>query len=490
MSASRKAVGLVAALLLTGCASPPSAMTAQPVATAVAVAVPNAPVTPADTAQPGSTTVAAETPVAPAAPAAVPTPCPSSALQTRASDICVRPVMDLGPGYIRLRVDPVSGGLFALSSQATVVEIVNGAAQTRYTGAQIGGGEYTLGMAFGPDGTLYVVGNATRGTEQKCTVRRGVGSGGGPRVWSTVVETEWFPLSGTQYDHRCNGIVISPDNQWLYVNSGSRTEHGEVADNGGAYPGLREVPLSSAVFRVPVSAQGLVLSADPNLLKPYLFADGLRNAFDLAIGPGGELFAVENGPDADYPEELNVLRPGGHYGFPWQFGDQDNPTRRADYDPARDPLLSRDFVAVQRGMYQPDPGFPPPPAAMTVPILNTGPAAHQSRNPDGSVRVGELRTFTPHRSPLGLNFDTASQLGGAYAGAGFVVSWGSAGGTLSDRGNDLLMLRMTPAGDSYTMVTTQLVTGFSRPIDATLSGRTLYVLDFEGRGTIWALDFP
>ena len=35
-----------------------------------------------------------------------------------------------------------------------------------------------------------------------------------------------------------------------------------------------------------------------------------------------------------------------------------------------------------------------------------------------------------------------------------------------------------------------LVRGFQRPIDSALLGRTLYILEWGGRGTLWALTFP
>ncbi len=48
----------------------------------------------------------------------------------------------------------------------------------------------------------------------------------------------------------------------------------------------------------------------------------------------------------------------------------------------------------------------------------------------------------------------------------FVLSWGSAGGTLTDRGQDLLHLQLTKRGDNYESVTTQIAREFNNPIDA------------------------
>ena len=44
-------------------------------------------------------------------------------------------------------------------------------------------------------------------------------------------------------------------------------------------------------------------------------ADGFRNAFDLAFNADGELFGVDNGPDADYVDELNFIEEGNQSSF-------------------------------------------------------------------------------------------------------------------------------------------------------------------------------
>ena len=63
------------------------------------------------------------------------------------------------------------------------------------------------------------------------------------------------------------------------------------------------------------------------------------------------------------------------------------------------------------------------------------------------------------------------------------------GGTLTDRGQDLLHLKLTREGDNYSAVTTQIARGFKNPIDAVLIENRLYVLEFSGDSTIWELTF-
>ena len=71
----------------------------------------------------------------------------------------------------------------------------------------------------------------------------------------------------------------------------------------------------------------------------------------------------------------------------------------------------------------------------------------------------------------------------------FVLSWGAAGGTLSDSGQDLLHLALTKREDNYESVTTQIARDFKNPIDAVMIENRLYVLEYGSDGAIWELTF-
>ncbi len=51
-----------------------------------------------------------------------------------------------------------------------------------------------------------------------------------------------------------------------------------------------------------------------------ILAQGLRNSMAFALTPGGDVLQAENSidiKDHDRPfDEINLLRPGGHYGWP------------------------------------------------------------------------------------------------------------------------------------------------------------------------------
>jgi glucose/arabinose dehydrogenase len=247
-------------------------------------------------------------------------------------------------------------------------------------------------MAIGSDGTIYLVGNEDRPNQTtRATIVRGSGSIAS-RTWSMLAQTEDYPRSNTAFDHRFNGAIVSPDNQSLYVASGSRTDHGEVQSAGGLYLGTREVGLTAVILKLPTNAQGLLLVNDRAALKSagHVFAEGVRNTFDMAFGPNGELFGTENGPDRDMSEELNWLRPGQHYGFPWRIGGSDNPQQYSNYNPAEDLLLDSRFVAVFSGFYYNDPTFPSSPVRCLVNRY-----AISDRTPINSAVRSMARSKTP-----------------------------------------------------------------------------------------------
>jgi hypothetical protein len=266
------------------------------------------------------------------------------------------------------------------------------------------------------------------------------------------------------------------------------------------------VPLTTKIFRLPTSGSNLILTNDLNALTQagYIFAFGVRNAFSLAFASGGDLFATDNGPDRDMSESLYWLRPGLHFGFSWRMGGADNPQQFPNYDPSTDKLLDVRYYAVAHGLYQNDPTFPPPPTNFTDAVINLGPDADNYRDPtDGSIKnaaqLGQtLNTFTAHRSPLGLVFDTLGALAPPFQYHGFMLSWtagdpngNSVAGPFDDPGQDLVDLNLTKLQNSnYQMSVTRILGSFSNPIDTEIIGNRLYVLEYGGNQGLWEITFP
>lgn len=389
-----------------------------------------------------------------------------------------------------------NGDLFHITTNASGNYTVD-----RLASAQDHGINYLQGLAL-HDGSVYLAGNVviTQGVSGYGKAVKARLTGSKP-VWTDIFKTAEHASSKTLFDHAFSAICFSPDGKDMYIASGSRTDHGEVKDNEGRYPGLREVALTSCIFKIPANTENLLLPNDSAALAPYVHVRGVRNAFSLAFAANGDLFSVENSGDRDDPEEMNWIRPGAHYGFPWEMGGNDTPMQFAGYKPADDRLINHNYTAYQIGAFHEDKQYPQKPQNLTFhkPIRNAGPDADMYRDAatgkviDASENGGTVSTFTAHRSPLGLVFDTKSGLGGEYKGKGFVLNFqeGSATyGPMQDPGQDLLMLdlKKNATGDNYTLNAYRIAADFFQPTDGEIVDNKLYVL--EGQGQIWEISFP
>jgi glucose/arabinose dehydrogenase len=173
--------------------------------------------------------------------------------------------------------------------------------------------------------------------------------------------------------HQNDNIKFGSDG-WLYMGLGSTCDVCSEAD-----------PRSATIMRFNVdSGEGEII------------ATGLRNPFDIAFLPNGDLFATDNGRDdlgLDSPfEELNQIVVGGDYGWPNCWNVQ-----------------------------------------------------------EGSDCVGSetaVAFFEPHSSANGLDFYTGSQFPAEYQNNAFVAMFGT---YLTDGvGTGVARVQLTPNGDSYT----------------------------------------
>lgn len=157
--------------------------------------------------------------------------------------------------------------------------------------------------------------------------------------------------------HAANGIAFGSDG-FGYVGVGARADHGEILDGPNA--GTQDVlhPLEASILR---------FNPDTGALETY--AKGLRNAYDVAWDANGQLWATENQPDFDPPEEVHRIVPGGEHGYPW---------------------------------YSCDTCFSPPADVELVP---------------------PVYTFAPSSSPTGITAYTANQFPSNYYNNKFVTLW-------------------------------------------------------------------
>jgi hypothetical protein len=424
----------------------------------------------------------------------------------------LRKVMNTGAASIRLAWNPDDQHLYYLKITGQIYRVDLSNTPDASTSVRLyDQNDHQItsaaGMVIDSAGTIYLTSNRNVPDHTVSTVTRGVlNRQTGIRNWSVLAETQPYPSESRLFNHQLNAIALSPDGQSLLVNLGARTDHGEIQSDSGNFPGIRETGLTAIILQLPTAATGLVLPNHREQLRQagYLYCEGVRNTYDLAFSPQGDLFGAENGPDRDMPEELNWLRKGHHYGFPWRMGLENNPQQFAFYDPAADLLLNNNYLGVIQGTYQNDPTFPPPPPGVqfTNPILNTGPDADWFRDnqtgtiQDASIAGLPIGSFTAHRCPVGLVFDSKRKLPPGYRGDAFLLSWtegqnpGQNGAGAFDESEDLLHLKLNPAGQDYQLSATRIAAGFTHPIDTEITGTKLYVLENGGSQGLWEITFP
>ncbi|NLC58308.1 MAG: sorbosone dehydrogenase family protein [Armatimonadetes bacterium] len=289
------------------------------------------------------------TAAAPPPPAGESTPLPPARAQVPRG-FRIETVTDALPGVRMLAFSP-DGRLFATQPRAgrvVVVPVGEGRPQAWATGLNL-----PHGIAF-HNGRLYVA--------ETDAVVRWPYQAGSARAPGEPQRIAALPAGG---GHWTRTVRFGPDGA-MYVAVGSSCN---VC--------IEEDPRRAALLRFP--APGDQLSG---LLEGELYATGLRNTVDFAWDRQNRLWGVDNGRDhlGDTlpPEELNLIRQGGFYGWPYAYGDR-----------------------------VPDPEF-------------------GERNPE-RVRetIPPAFTFPAHSAPLGIAFYEGDQFPPDYRGDLFVALHGS-----------------------------------------------------------------
>jgi glucose/arabinose dehydrogenase len=352
----------------------------------------------------------------------------------------LREVVRLPEHPVRIASDDQGNVIYVLSENGDVfrVEIESGQFRQIFfaknylerkpgdTGSPI----FLLGMTMDKQKRLYIASNQPNNSkvpfQNRVTIYRTTATNDG----DPTEPKPWFEASypgNSAYVHGMENIQFGPDG-YLYAGNGARTDANQSGNDTNYYQG-GEMELTSSIWRL-----------NPNENNPDIdvFARGIRNAYGFCWNEKGEMFATENGPDADAPEELNLIERGKHYGFPYQFGNWTN----------------------KAYAHTPD---PPPGLKMTLPIANLG--------PDGGFNGTPLYTFDPHSGPDGIVY-LGNDFPPDYRGTFLIVRFGNFLRTPKDNvGFDLLQARLEKNSEGvYQARVKTVLKPLARPIDIHHSG--------------------
>jgi len=162
--------------------------------------------------------------------------------------------------------------------------------------------------------------------------------------YSKIVRMTYDPATGTlskpvdlitglptSNDHVSGRLKVGPDNKLYFtIGDGGHDQLGNFCLRIEA----QRLPTPDEVSRKDYAAymgKSLRLNLDGSIPKDnpklegvvsHVYTYGHRNMQGLSFAPDGTLYAVEHGPKTD--DEINILKPGGNYGWPNVAGFKDN----------------------------------------------------------------------------------------------------------------------------------------------------------------------
>lgn len=352
----------------------------------------------------------------------------------------IREVIRFTENPVRLALRPGQKDIYVLTEPGNIWRLEPGGRLTQVLRAE----EYlepkrghptALGITFDKTGRLFIAANRRVDTKpfvtNEVTIYRGTNVGVAFKA-APFVRVR-YPWGIGPFNHGVSHIAEGPDG-FLYVASGSRTDGNEPGKDA-RYWGGGELDNTACIWRM-----------NPNEPKePEVYARGLRNPFGFCWNEDGEMFATDNGPDADMPEELNRIERGHHYGFPFQFGASNE--KPYSYTPAA-----------------------PPGQRFRPPVVNVG--------PHGGFDGRTISTLDPHSSPAGVIY-CGKALPESVRGSFLVTRFGNLLKRDKDVGFDVLQMRLKKTSTGYEAETRTWLAPLARPIDiVSLDGRIL-VLEYS-----------
>jgi hypothetical protein len=147
-----------------------------------------------------------------------------------------------------------------------------------------------------------------------------------------------LPCCFSVIDNQPNGMVFGPDG-YLYLGVGSLTDH-------------LEPPLPDRMpFAELQPYEASILRIQPHTGEIEVYAQGIRNPYDVTFDSAGQFYATDNGILEGPGDRLLRIDAGRHYGFPyWRTrGCADCPARDASWTISDDLFAFTDYT-VPRGL--------------------------------------------------------------------------------------------------------------------------------------------
>ncbi|MGH9386600.1 MAG: glucose/sorbosone family PQQ-dependent dehydrogenase [Vicinamibacterales bacterium] len=200
-------------------------------------------------------------------------------------------------------------------------------------------------------------------------------------------------------DHQGGRLIIGPDRK-LYFTIGDLGAN-QLAnfckpDRAQSVPSLEQVQArdwslyEGKVLRL--NLDGSIPTDNPLIagVRSHIYSYGHRNPQGLAFAPDGKLYESEHGPNTD--DEINVIRPGGNYGWPHVAGYRDDQSYAyANWSASREvPCATLKFTAypavpssvpLQQENAWTHPDFTPP-----IQTFHTVPTGYDFKNPKCAER--------------------------------------------------------------------------------------------------------
>ncbi|MDQ3935834.1 MAG: PQQ-dependent sugar dehydrogenase [Actinomycetota bacterium] len=338
-----------------------------------------------------------------------------------------------------------------------------------------------LGVVVADDGRVYVSDSEKDGDGlawgKVLVLEDGDGNGSADRR-ATVVER--LPNGR----HNTNGLAFGPDGD-LYVANGNRTDDGiecgpppTPVDCGN--PG-EDQPLSGSLIRVDPDARGATASDD------MVVATGMRNVFDVAFWPNDRSIAYlpTNGPDDPAADDVLYATDVDDFDEQPPADPEGEPTRTPRIDDMGFPSCLYNAhenagAGEVGGHHEHGKSLSPMDNPNAAVIERFGPC------PKDSVHR-PVATFGGHVSADGLAFAHGSRFPGSYANDLFVAEWGNMWGAEDGHavGHKIVRVNLrddgTIARDHHGMPSVTEFASGALPIDLAFGpDGAMYVADQEG----------